>query len=128
VLLPLSRIVRRIDVGNHQRPDAVNLYDGSSACQGEVVYAAWMTAALPAGSGFVFARFNLSPTPMFRVAVTSMGHPPQTFMRYIRPNDDTARTAIEKMADGLLLMGQPPLSAPGVDSSLRIVSTRTAAG
>ena len=34
-----------------------------------------------------------------------MGHSPQTFMRYVRANDDTARTAIEKMADGLPSMG-----------------------
>lgn len=57
-----------------------------------------------------------------------MGHSPQTFMRYIRANDDTARTAIEKMADGLPSMGQPPLAAPVADSSLRIVSTRKSAG
>jgi hypothetical protein len=57
-----------------------------------------------------------------------MGHSPPTFMRYIRANNDTARTAIEKMADGLPPMGQPPLAAPGADSSLRIVSTRKSAG
>ena len=55
-----------------------------------------------------------------------MGHSPQTFMRYIRANDDTARTAIEKMADGLAPQGQP-LVAPGSASSLRILSTRKSA-
>jgi integrase len=49
-----------------------------------------------------------------------MGHSPQTFMRYVRANDDTARTAIEKMADGLPSLGQP-LSAPATVSPLRVV-------
>jgi integrase len=52
-----------------------------------------------------------------------MGHSPQTFMRYVRANDDTARTAIEKMAEGLPPLGQPT-PAP-VTSSLRVVSHGT---
>ena len=49
-----------------------------------------------------------------------MGHSPQTFMRYIRANDDTARSAIEKMAEGLPALGQA-LSAHAAVSSLRVV-------
>jgi integrase len=49
-----------------------------------------------------------------------MGHSPQTFLRYIRANDDTARTAIEKMADGLPPLGQP-LSTPATVSTLHVV-------
>ena len=47
-----------------------------------------------------------------------LGHSPQTFMRYVRANDDTARGAIEKMVDGLTPLGQP-LTAPATVSSLR---------
>ena len=47
-----------------------------------------------------------------------LGHSPQTFMRYMRANDDTARGAIEKMVDGLTPLGQP-LTAPATVSSLR---------
>ncbi len=36
-----------------------------------------------------------------------MGHSSQTFMRYVRANDETARTAIEKMAEGLPELKQP---------------------
>ena len=35
-----------------------------------------------------------------------LGHSPQTFMRYVRANDETARSAIEKMAEGLPPAGQ----------------------
>ena len=56
-----------------------------------------------------------------------MGHSPQTFMRYIRANDDTARTAIEKMADGLPPLGEP-LSLPAIASELRIVTGGKSAG
>jgi integrase len=49
-----------------------------------------------------------------------MGHSPQTFMRYIRANDDTARSAIEKMAEGLPPVGQPVM--PPARSSLRVVT------
>lgn len=48
-----------------------------------------------------------------------LGHSPQTFMRYVRANDETARGAIEKMMEGLPPSGQP-LSAPAV-SPLRIL-------
>ena len=37
-----------------------------------------------------------------------LGHSPQTFMRYVRANDDTARGAIEKMVQGLPEAGEPP--------------------
>jgi integrase len=51
-----------------------------------------------------------------------MGHSPQTFMRYIRANDDTAQAAIEKMVEGLPPVGhRVALSGP---SSLRIASGR----
>lgn len=49
-----------------------------------------------------------------------MGHSPQTFMRYIRANDETARTAIERMAEGLPPLGQP-VSGPAVVAPLRVV-------
>ena len=49
-----------------------------------------------------------------------MGHSPQTFMRYVRANDDTARAAIERMADGLPVLGQP-LAPPTPVSPLRVV-------
>lgn len=52
-----------------------------------------------------------------------LGHSPQTFMRYVRANDETARSAIEKMALGLPALGQP-LSAPTAVASLRIVPDR----
>lgn len=50
-----------------------------------------------------------------------LGHSPQTFMRYVRANDDTARGAIEKMAEGLPPSGQP-LAAPASVTSLRMVA------
>jgi integrase len=49
-----------------------------------------------------------------------LGHSPQTFMRYVRANDDTARGAIEKMVEGLPQSGEP-LSSPATVSSLRVV-------
>jgi integrase len=49
-----------------------------------------------------------------------MGHSPQTFMRYVRANDETARAAIERMADGLPSLGQP-LAPPTAVSPLRVV-------
>jgi integrase len=50
-----------------------------------------------------------------------MGHSPQTFMRYVRANDDTARTAIRKMAEGLPPLGEP-LSVPTASvPALRVV-------
>ena len=52
-----------------------------------------------------------------------MGHSPQTFMRYIRANDETARTAIEKMADGLPPLGEP-MSLPAPAAAFRIVAGR----
>jgi integrase len=52
-----------------------------------------------------------------------LGHSPQTFMRYVRANDDTARAAVERMADGLPPLGQP-VGAPATASSLRAVAGR----
>lgn len=49
-----------------------------------------------------------------------MGHSPQTFMRYIRANDETARSAIERMAQGLPTLGEPS-SASVERSSLRML-------
>jgi integrase len=49
-----------------------------------------------------------------------LGHSPQTFMRYVRANDDTARGAIEKMVEGLPPAGQP-LGVPASVSPLRAV-------
>ena len=49
-----------------------------------------------------------------------MGHSPQTFMRYVRANDETARTAIDKMAQGLPTLGEPP-SPPVERASLQVV-------
>lgn len=48
-----------------------------------------------------------------------LGHSPQTFMRYVRANDETARSAIERMADGLLPTGEA-LSTPIPAQTLRI--------
>jgi integrase len=50
-----------------------------------------------------------------------LGHSPQTFMRYVRANDDTARGAIEKMVEGLAPSGQP-LTEPTTVSALRVVA------
>ncbi len=50
-----------------------------------------------------------------------LGHSSQTFMRYVRANDETARTAIEKMVAGLAPLGQP-MSSPSVTPALRVVS------
>jgi integrase len=36
-----------------------------------------------------------------------MGHSAQTFMRYVRANDETARAAVEKMVEGVPVMGEP---------------------
>jgi integrase len=36
-----------------------------------------------------------------------LGHSPQTFMRYVRANDDTARGAVERMVEGLSRSGEP---------------------
>lgn len=36
-----------------------------------------------------------------------LGHSPQTFMRYVRANDETARAAVERMASGLPGAGEP---------------------
>jgi integrase len=47
-----------------------------------------------------------------------LGHSPLTFMRYVRANDETARSAVEKMAEGL-----PPLGrlSTGSRAALRVV-------
>ena len=50
-----------------------------------------------------------------------MGHSPQTFMRYVRANDETARTAVDKMIAGLPPLGQP-LNPPAATSSLRVMT------
>jgi integrase len=50
-----------------------------------------------------------------------MGHSPQTFMRYVRANDETARTAVDKMMAGLPPLGQP-MSAPAATAALRVVT------
>jgi integrase len=50
-----------------------------------------------------------------------MGHSAQTFMRYVRANDETARAAVEKMAEGLPVLGEP-VSEPGPAAPLRVVS------
>lgn len=50
-----------------------------------------------------------------------LGHSPQTFMRYVRANDETARTAIEKLTVGF----RPPVEAPEASnptSSLRVLA------
>jgi integrase len=52
-----------------------------------------------------------------------LGHSPQTFMRYVRANDDTARAAVERMGEGLPPLGQP-LSAPTGEIALRVVRRR----
>ena len=52
-----------------------------------------------------------------------LGHSPQTFMRYVRANDETARMAIEKMADGLPAAGQPS-STLEIDLSFRVIQGR----
>jgi integrase len=52
-----------------------------------------------------------------------LGHSPQTFMRYVRANDDTARAAVEKMADGLPPAGQPSTTSTG-DAALRLIRRR----
>mgnify|MGYP001271767253 FL=1 len=51
-----------------------------------------------------------------------MGHSAQTFMRYVRANDETARTAVEKMITDLPPLGQP-MTTPTGTSSLRVVVT-----
>ncbi len=48
-----------------------------------------------------------------------LGHSPQTFMRYIRANDDTARAAVEQMGQGLPTL-QPPISKPRTGSLLML--------
>jgi integrase len=50
-----------------------------------------------------------------------LGHSPQTLMRYVRTNDDTARGAIEKMVEGLPQSGEA-LSAAANVSSLRVLT------
>jgi integrase len=50
-----------------------------------------------------------------------LGHSPQTFMRYVRANDETARSAVEKLAEGLPRAGETfDTSAP--TSSLRALA------
>ncbi len=51
-----------------------------------------------------------------------MGHSPQTFMRYVRANDETARAAVQKMAEGLPALGQP-VSVPATVTRLRVVGS-----
>ncbi|MEQ1758557.1 MAG: site-specific integrase [Vicinamibacterales bacterium] len=51
-----------------------------------------------------------------------MGHSAQTFMRYVRANDETARTAVDKMIADLPPLGQP-MTTPTGTSSLRVVVT-----
>jgi integrase len=50
-----------------------------------------------------------------------LGHAPQTFMRYVRANDETARSAVEKMAAGLPPLGQP-LNPPAARPSLAVLT------
>ncbi|ODS56039.1 MAG: hypothetical protein ABS36_06295 [Acidobacteria bacterium SCN 69-37] len=52
-----------------------------------------------------------------------LGHSPQTFMRYVRANDETARAAVERMADGLPPLGQP-LRSPTGEVALRVIRRR----
>lgn len=52
-----------------------------------------------------------------------LGHSPQTFMRYVRANDDTARAAVERMGEGLPPLGQP-LTAPTGEIALRVIRRR----
>jgi hypothetical protein len=56
-----------------------------------------------------------------------LGHSPQTFMRYVRANDETARAAVEKMAEGLPPLGQP-LSTPTGEAALRVVKSAASSG
>ena len=42
-----------------------------------------------------------------------LGHSPQTFMRYVRANDETARGAIEKMVERIPLPHQPATASTG---------------
>jgi hypothetical protein len=49
-------------------------------------------------------------------------HSPQTFTRYVRANDDTARGAIEKMGEGLPTLGEPFTEPGKISSALRVVS------
>ena len=56
-----------------------------------------------------------------------LGHSPQTFMRYVRANDETARTAVEKMIEGLAPLGQPVAALPAT-SSLRVVAGGSGGG
>jgi integrase len=49
-----------------------------------------------------------------------LGHSPQTFMRYVRANDETARSAVERMAVGLPGLGEPQV-APAISRTLRAV-------
>jgi integrase len=50
-----------------------------------------------------------------------LGHSPQTFMRYVRANDETARSAVDKMAEGLPPLGQPVIELEGT-AVLRIIT------
>jgi integrase len=51
-----------------------------------------------------------------------LGHSPQTFMRYVRANDETARSAVEKLAEGL------PRAGEAFDTSTPTSSLRALAG
>ncbi|HLG57806.1 MAG TPA: site-specific integrase [Vicinamibacterales bacterium] len=68
--------------------------------------------------------FATAPAPLIggdaKTGAKILGHSPQTFMRYVRANDDTARGAIEKMVEGLPQSGEP-LCSPATVSSLRVV-------
>jgi integrase len=54
-----------------------------------------------------------------------MGHSPQTFMRYVRANDETARTAVEKMIIGLPQLGQTLPANPPASSFRVVTNTRS---
>ena len=58
-----------------------------------------------------------------KTGAKTLGHSPQTFMRYVRANDETARAAVERMAEGLSPLGQP-LSAPTGEVALRVIRRR----
>jgi hypothetical protein len=91
----------------HSDPAVTTRRCGSSACEG------CLNGLIPPISTALASLISEDPKDRREI----LGHSPQTFMHYVRANDDTARGAIEKMSEGL----------PQLPNRLRLLNALVAA-